>query len=328
MLFAGASEIDITPPPGVEMAGHENEAGGERIAQAVLDPLHASALVLNDRHKACVLCAVDLFGVTRVLAESLRRRLEGEYFLHLTPEQVLLAATRTLSAPALTRENTLNRVWLAEFEDRLVRVIYEAIANRRPARAGAARGIVHGLGLEGHNPETGPADPALLLFRVEDAGTGKPLALVVNHALASCSFGLENRRISADFPGALRRFVQEKTEGRPAVLVLTGACGEIHAGGFRAGGDAPRETAGDRASKQIEETGRLLGEEALRLSREARTSGNVMIHAAVKTVRLPLKTRPTTTEAAELVRQGEARLLELENKGAEKAALETARQKL
>ncbi|HMX27139.1 MAG TPA: hypothetical protein PKC13_16175, partial [Blastocatellia bacterium] len=56
-LRAGASRVDITPPPGVEMWGYFDRSGP---ATATLDPLFARVLVLDDGRQTIALITLDL----------------------------------------------------------------------------------------------------------------------------------------------------------------------------------------------------------------------------------------------------------------------------
>src|SRR5437867_13193551 len=56
-LRAGASRVEITPPPGLGMYGYGNRKGG---ATGVLDPLMARVLVLEAAEKRLALVVMDL----------------------------------------------------------------------------------------------------------------------------------------------------------------------------------------------------------------------------------------------------------------------------
>ena len=64
---AGAAEVILTPPPGVNMAGYYNY----RACEGVLDDIHAHALVLDDGVTRAALVTLDLIGSPREL-ENLR----------------------------------------------------------------------------------------------------------------------------------------------------------------------------------------------------------------------------------------------------------------
>jgi len=59
-MEAGASEIDITPPVGMRMAGYFDE----RFATGVHDPLKAKALVLRQGNQEIAMVFCDLVGVS------------------------------------------------------------------------------------------------------------------------------------------------------------------------------------------------------------------------------------------------------------------------
>jgi hypothetical protein len=71
--------------------------------------------------------------------------------------------------------------------------------------------------------EHGPRDPEVGVLRVDAIG-GDPLAVVVNYACHPIVQGPQSRSISADFPGAMRKLVEETTGA--LCLFLQGAAGD------------------------------------------------------------------------------------------------------
>src|ERR1700733_7678835 len=57
---AGAAQVDITPPPGLEMYGFFNRITEHRLASGTLDPLYARALVLQAGDRRLALITLDL----------------------------------------------------------------------------------------------------------------------------------------------------------------------------------------------------------------------------------------------------------------------------
>ena len=70
-LTAGAAAVDVTPPPGVPMAGYY----GVRLAEGTLDPLYARALVLEAQIHPLATAAVALgIGATVLVLGRLMGR--------------------------------------------------------------------------------------------------------------------------------------------------------------------------------------------------------------------------------------------------------------
>lgn len=81
----------------------------------------------------------------------------------------------------------------------------------------------------------GMIDPTVGVIRVDDAG-GNPMAILVNYACHPVIFGPDNLRYSADYPGAMARFVEASFDnnqgsgqnGGPICFFLQGAPGDIN----------------------------------------------------------------------------------------------------
>lgn len=95
-LRAGVMQVDITPPVGVTMSGYGSR---DRPSEAILEPLSAIAVALEQGGVRCALVTGDLIGVSRAVADSVRERVAG--LTGLPPEAVLVCATHTHWGPAL-----------------------------------------------------------------------------------------------------------------------------------------------------------------------------------------------------------------------------------
>src|SRR5713226_9330314 len=94
-FFAGASEVDITPPVGLPMDGYMARVG---VSQGVHDPLLAQVLVLDDANRRVALVAMDVLAVGAAFADTLRLSLAT--LLTMNPNAVLVCASHTHAGPA------------------------------------------------------------------------------------------------------------------------------------------------------------------------------------------------------------------------------------
>ena len=94
LLRAGASMIDITPPPGTHLAG--SGAGEHRPAQTVMDPLFAKAIVFEVGQRRVCMVILDLTIVTWDYTDQIRAAI-GEH-TGIAPEAIMVQATQTHSA--------------------------------------------------------------------------------------------------------------------------------------------------------------------------------------------------------------------------------------
>ncbi len=94
-LLAGAAQVDITPSLGTHLSG---SVGEHRPAKDIWDPLFAKAAVLESAGRRICLLALD---TTIVTADYTRRVRDGAAALGLAPDDVMVHATQTHSAPSL-----------------------------------------------------------------------------------------------------------------------------------------------------------------------------------------------------------------------------------
>ncbi len=224
-LHAGVARVEITPPLGVEMCGYGPYE--KRQCTEVLDPLYARALWLAHGEARLLIVSADLCMLDRALRDAAATELAARCGLPATA--IMLVATHTHSGPA-----TLNtvawgavdptyRAWLTA---QLVEAGAAACAAAVPARVGACRARVEGVGINREQPAIGPLDTAAQLLRV-DTAAGQPLAALFNfgaHAVVRYPF---TTRISADWPGMAATHL-EQALGVEAALFLQGPCGNLN----------------------------------------------------------------------------------------------------
>ncbi len=273
VLRAGVAKADITPPPGVDMWGY---ARRKSPAKGMRDPLTARVLVLDAGAKRLALVTVDLgrpFGPASL--EKIRSTAKAS--CHVT--SLLVAASHTHSGPTLSDEYPKGPpAWETVAISRIGKAIRQACGRLREVRIGTGRGIAYvGHNRLRHNPDgtvvwfernptrvpTSPFDPTVGVFRI-DTTDGEPLAILVNYACHAVVFGPDNLEYSADYPGVMRKVVEEAFGGKPLCFFLQGAAGDINPL------YAVTPLAQD-AVKRRDWTGRTLGEEAARVAKRIRT---------------------------------------------------------
>lgn len=319
-FLAGVSEVTITPPKGVAMAGYDQREG---TAVGIHDDLKAFAVVFDDRRQKSAICVADLIGVKPWLVQSVRRRVSSK--TAIPPARIMVAATHTHSGPVLGGNNLLNQKWLRELEDDLVHVLIEADIRHRAAGLGTAVGSVRGVGGNRRDPEHGPVDRSVNVMRIDDTATGRIMAVVVHHACHATTLGLDNLEISADYPGEVRTLVREALPDRPVVVFLNGACGNINPGGYSAEASALGKPMPDRTFARAREIGAVLGKEAVRLARSIETQGPVLVQSAADPLALPAKTTPLPCEAAQETAARREVLDRLRRQGAPEQDIDRAR---
>jgi neutral ceramidase len=231
-IKAGAGRVTITPPVGIYLIGMEryDDSHGLR------DDLYATALALSDGDTETVLVSLDVLSVHPELVRRVGESVEAQ--LHIPRQNVLLCATHCHSGPATYAypdSPLLNIAYvdnLVHLLTGLIRITHDRLA---PASLGFGRGVSNigvnrrftrpdGVTVIDANPN-GPTDPEVGVLRVDDA-SGKPLAVVVNYACHPVVLGTQSNVISSDWPGAMRRKIEDSIGGK--VLYLQGAGADIN----------------------------------------------------------------------------------------------------
>ncbi len=323
VFLAGASEINITPPSGVDLAGYFDRKGS---ASGINDDLKAAALVFDDRHQKSAICSLDVVGVKPEFVETVRQRVS--YKTAIQPERIMIAATHTHSGPSLDCDNLLNQKWLRELEDKLVRVIMEADCYRRPAKAGSAVGEVTGIGANRRDPENGPVDNSVNVMKINDAETDKTIAVIVNYACHATTLGIDNLLVTADYPGNTREYIKTNHEDHPVVMFLNGACGDVNPGGYSAEDAALGKFIPNRTFEQAKNYGTIIGKEAIRLLKMIKTSASAKVMGKALKLKLPLKNMKFPAETLKEAKDAELKLKEISTTDAPVKEIDKARLEL
>ncbi|HEV8000586.1 MAG TPA: neutral/alkaline non-lysosomal ceramidase N-terminal domain-containing protein [Planctomycetaceae bacterium] len=267
---AASGKADITPTQSVELWGYSDRKGP---STGTHDPLFAKVLLLDVAPHRLALVTLDLgrtFGVESM--EVVRRRVRASAGV----EQVFFFASHTHSGPFIndTYPGGKRPAWEERALDRIATAIEQAAGRLQPAALGVGEGEV----LIGHNrryvrPDgtvkmlwrnatktpTHPLDPRVGILRV-DARDGKVLAVLVNYACHPVVFGSDNLKYSADYPSAMAAVVEQAFGEGTVCLFLQGAAGDINP-------YVDKTPLNEDAERLMQETGRELGREALRVAR-------------------------------------------------------------
>jgi neutral ceramidase len=233
-LRAGVARCDITPPIGI---AHGNwTAQVHQRAEGIDLPLTCTALAATDGRETIILAEWELLYPPdgAALAEARRRitELTGVPADHLRLSAAHNHAGPSLGPPWFEAGAEMVAPYLASLTDRLAGVCQAAWRSMRPVRVAAGRGqsAVNcnrrlpwqpGHPLMSPNPD-GFADHEVGVVRIDDEA-GQPIALLVNFAAHPTILAWDNRLISPDYPGTLRRVVESLTGA--TCLFLQGAAG-------------------------------------------------------------------------------------------------------
>lgn len=248
---AGVSRIDITPPMGHAMGGYADRKGN---AIGTHDPLYATVLVIEsgDNSLALVTCDLRSFVSTRV-GEMARQK--------FGVRNTIISVSHTHSGPLTWESRT---PWYAQAEDKMVEAIGKAKGAMAPSSIEFASGEIY-LGFNRRKVAGGraamwwrneeklpshPLDPTVGVLLIKDAAQ-KTRAVLVNYACHPSVLGPDNLQYSADYPGAMKRYVESRIPGAMCLFVQGGA-GDINP--YR-----DKEPVAGSGFQAVEEMGRELG---------------------------------------------------------------------
>jgi hypothetical protein len=302
-LKAAVAKVDITPPPGTPVVGHVRPVEGVR------DPLHAVLLLLDDGRTRVAMITLDLLSAEREMTDQLREAVAAA--AAVPADQILVTASHNHSGPGWRDNPAYSRKVVQEVAE----AARQAAARMVPVSVGYAedqidfninrRQMIGGRSVVRLNPD-GPCDRRVKVLRIDEEGKEDPLAVVMHAVCHPCVFTWGDRwtppyplgypKISADFPGEAKAFVERAYAGQTTALFLQGCCGDIRPNlpGFP-------YRCGDEAD--IRWTGRGLGCAAVRAAdraaireERARRPTFFPIRAATSRVTLPAAKGEGTVE--------------------------------
>ena len=245
-LQVGLQRVPITPPVGIMQIGYFARDHG---CEYVHDDLYATALVLDNGQTRVAWVTCDLLFLH---AESVARiRQEVAQRTDILAEHIMLSCSHTHSGPipyAGPAQSERDHLYTNGLVYQIAGAVCAARGRMEPAKLGFGRSQAHiganrreqrpnGQVVLGLNPG-GLTDPAVGVLRI-DRADGTPLAVLVNHACHAVALSAANYGISADWPGAMRRTVEEVTGA--LCLFAQGACADINPlGGPQAGFERAR----------------------------------------------------------------------------------------
>lgn len=227
---AGFARTDITPRLGVRLGGYGVK---ERPAEEIVDPLHATAMVLDQGGVAAAVLNLDWICIEEDIVARIRA---GVHRSTGIPEvNVSVCTTHTHSAP-----NTLNFWGWGDVESDYVEMVLPLIVKAvEAAQANLAEvdvGFATTESLTGVN-RRGLSDEGKFGFMADPYGSFDPTLTVAHFRNASGDAGIlvhygahgtamgNNRLVSRDWCGVMKDRIE--TQYKAPVLFLNGAIGDV-----------------------------------------------------------------------------------------------------
>ncbi|UCD39053.1 MAG: neutral/alkaline non-lysosomal ceramidase N-terminal domain-containing protein [Fidelibacterota bacterium] len=235
----GFAKVNITPPIlTCSNGGFYDDP--KALHLGVHDELYARAIVFQEGNQMAAIVSADLINLPRHTVESIKEMI-GKH-TGLAGESIILHATHQHSGPFSYRkkEGIRNDAYWTVTEQKIVGVVYSALQDMQPCLIGAGstdldmslnRRILQEDGTVLYLPH----HPGLTPNQVVDQEVGvvsfrkldkRPLVTLINYSCHPLTIGFVPRMISADFPGAVVREVENRLFG--SAVYTGGACGNIH----------------------------------------------------------------------------------------------------
>jgi hypothetical protein len=225
-----------------------------------MDPLHATALVIQTGGQKLAIVSLDL---GRPPGENslneIRKRIKSRAGIDYS----FIAATHTHHGPVMELSDQAGKGkgrfdpvlrYYSQMEDSVVAAVAEASDNLKPARMAAGGIQLTNFNYNRHTQfQPAPTDSDLAVLRFEDF-SGKPIALLVNFAAHPTLVPQSLLKYSADYPGVLEKIVGENTGAN--ILFMQGAAGDqsaIDEDYAKFGGDLAKEIVKLNSSLKTEE---------------------------------------------------------------------------
>jgi len=321
-LRAGAALADISPPPGIELAGYPHHP---RHNLGVHDPLYAGCLILDDGRTRLAIVTLDILMYSKSYVRALRERVNLR--TGIPTGNLMVCCSHTHSGPwasgrldleALEKKLKPDAGYLHTLDARLERLVEEANASLFEAKIGIGKGYCgreQGVGGNRHDPR-GIADPEAWVLGVQDS-KGNWRACLLKYALHPTFLHSDNLLVSADYPGYIRRQFATRKPG----MVFLFAQGT-------SGNQSPRFFRSGKTFAEAERVGTALGQEAEHVLDSLQLHDSLPLWAGSTEIEIEKRRLPARIEAEEQVAAARKVWEELKASGAPAESLWEAELKL
>ncbi len=248
MLEFGFSKECITPQLPIALGGYADREGE---AIGVHDDLYVRASYLKAEGKQCILLAFDLLMMDDAYYQPIQKEIAEA--LKIPIENVLIATTHTHSAPLFIRQNTFGKVsesYFLRVKEAAVLVAAKARGQKQPVKTGWSQKKFSGVGRSRRSGDR-EGDVVLTLLSFVDLKE-KPVATIINYNCHPTVLSAANREVSAEYPGAVIRALEESHSGE--FLFVNGAAGDV----------STRFVRKEQSFEEMERLGELLANEVSR----------------------------------------------------------------
>lgn len=216
---AGVSQTDLSPDKGVDLGGYPYF---ERENIGIHDPLYGTCLYLvNDKDDSVLLMASDLCYMTKKQCDSIKDQVNAK--TGIPKDNIIITFSHSHSAPWMSAmfkslpgkpeyESKVDLDYLNKVINKWSDSAKEAFDNTFDASIGFTKTICgkeQGIGGNRRDPENGLSDEDVPVMVIKDK-KDKVRAIYTKYALHPTVLHGENKLVSADYPGYIRKSVNKK----------------------------------------------------------------------------------------------------------------------
>ncbi len=302
----GFAQQCITPALPAGLAGFSKK----RIAELVRDDLYVKAVVFQKGGKWYGALAYDLIGVDGLLIRCMK---DGMEKMQMNQENFLFTATHThsgLGGVLKTAEGLLkpaegiflqtDPVMLEFIAEKSLLALKEAVTACEETSISCANSSLEHMGANRNRQDLKGNNGIAAVFLKQKGGKS---AAIWHYACHPTVMGIQNKRISADFPGEAAARMEK--HGYDMCMFVNGSCGDISTRFSRRGGQ----------EEELLRYGHMLEEKLLEMEGKARPveiNGFEIVH---KAFRLKIKQAESLKKAQEKLYSCQERLKEAKQKG-------------
>ena len=241
MLLIGNSKADITPPVGIAHANWGSSV--HQVAEGIDMPLYCNILYIESEASGnkVIILDLDLCIIDDEIDQMIREAVLS--VINIPSENIRISVSHTHAGPPYGRSDSTGGGWLTEGVDLIVPYFEsfpEKISDAIKKATGSLKrcNISYGIGRSDININRRPADEKGNLFTGRnwdgpvdhsvdvigfDDENGNVVSTIVGYACHPTILGPDNRLISPDYPGHMRKTVEDTVGG--SCIFLQGAAG-------------------------------------------------------------------------------------------------------
>ncbi|HTZ51566.1 MAG TPA: neutral/alkaline non-lysosomal ceramidase N-terminal domain-containing protein [Spirochaetia bacterium] len=294
-MTAGVSLVDISPGPGIELAGYPHHP---RHNKGIHDPLYAGCICLDDGTTRIALVCMDLLMYSKKEVHAVRQEIARR--TAIPAANIMITCSHTHSGPWASGRLDLEALeqglepdpgFMADLRRKLVSLVTEAWENRFEATVGVEKGFCgreKGVGGNRRNPNE-IADPEVWVVAVKDSA-GKIRGCMVRYALHPTFLHSDSFLVSADYPGCIRKSLAESHPG--TVMLFAQGC---------SGNQSPRYFRSGKTYDEALRVGYEIGREASRVLDTMEYASDARLMVRSTQVDIELRALPSVEEARQAV---------------------------